>query len=565
MKAIILSVLLFLGGYSSIRIQAQWIPVGGMDYGDCNQITSIGSTLFTSVSGPGLVRRNTNDSLWTEIQKIIIIDDLQKVGDVLIEHYFPYLYYQDLIYRSFDLGETWDTIDLSSIQPYDLKTIGFNLFMSVPGDILCSNNYGNSWFSVKHNLPTITVGHLFGNEQCIFYQERETGRLFKSTNWGLTWLAVTLAGLDNYSIQDIILFGNEIWVSVLTGIFRFNASLQQWQPTLSGSFFSQFGEVNGKLAGCNDGFFIWDQASGQWLPQNSGLESLNVRHFSTLDTMIYCTTQNGVFRTSSNSFQWEFYSTGIHGCGIIELDLINNEVWTFSNFGLFKSTDNGLTFQKIIIPEIEWIKKLILTDSLYFILTDSAVYVSDDYGLSWNDCTPGLISYGHFEDISTGDPYLYLVHNEWYHQNIYRCTYSPFAWEPISADSIPLVNALAAHEHSFLTSYLSSTGHPFPVHISHDNGETLEQVNVIPYGYFYQVQFDHNRFFIFSDPPIFFSEDDGYTWDTISVTQAVDVLYSLAENDECLVCGGLSKGFLKRLKSPSSKKSTFAMLKISQS
>jgi hypothetical protein len=90
---------------------AQWIPVQGMDGADVGDIETIDSIVFIKFSGTAVHARNIYSGSWHQVLSTPVVS-LEKAGNSL----FGLSYWGNAIYRSSDLGQSWDEISQSCIR-----------------------------------------------------------------------------------------------------------------------------------------------------------------------------------------------------------------------------------------------------------------------------------------------------------------------------------------------------------------------------------------------------------------------------------------------------------------
>jgi hypothetical protein len=507
---------------------AQWIPVQGMDGADVTDIETIDSIAFIKFSGTGVHARNIYSGSWHQVLSTPVVS-LEKAGNYLFGLYV----WGSAIYRTSDLGQSWDEISLpTGIFAYHMVTIAPLLYISTYDDILRSDDYGDSWYSVKNNIPSLDYCKLFANGSTLIIVNDYPFKIYISGNYGMHWDTLSTAGLgtDAWYLKDIYKYQSEMWASLYPGIFKYDEVQENWEIVNDTLSFSNFGEYMGSLYGCGKGMYQLDANGNTWIPRNDRLDASDVFAMASMDTAFFCGTNRGPYRTS-DSLAWQPYYDGLHGGGISSISCNESEIWVCSWLGVYKSVDNGTSFLRKSYPGIKPFGKIIITDSLFFAINDD-FYISYDHGESWIKQTEGLPTGYSARDIALGNEYIFLLYNG----NFYRSNYSAVNWELLPIASSPIYSYLVAHDSTLL--FANSSYAQFPVTISHDNGNTTEPVTVLQSGGYPYIKYDHNKLFIGECDPIYFSFDDGYTWDDIPMTINEFNGTDCSENDEALVAIG---------------------------
>ncbi len=313
----------------------------------------------------------------------------------------------NLVYRSFDAGQTWDTIIIFAkmqssrlnnviILPNDTNTVlvgGLNF-----GNIVRSTDYGNTWQVVlakEHAIDLNGKAMLYKPDEpnIIYAGDFKWGVIYRSTDNGATWDSLTKIPTEICSIgiredsTNIILAGSiygQIFVSqdtghtwVLCDSLRVPDSLQQ-DVEITRIEFSQrdprvgyavvtylfaLNKNNGGLHRTTDGGYNWDIIG---FPDTS-IWALAVKSrgdkdeifiggytedFFTLDTnlvpgvgIVRISTDGGEnWLNFDDKIDWVIYDLGSNS-DLFAIQAIGDTIFSAGDYGTFRiSTNGGFTF-----------------------------------------------------------------------------------------------------------------------------------------------------------------------------------------------------------------------------
>ena len=296
--------------------------------------------------------------------------------------------------------------------------------------------------------------------------------------------------------------------------------------------FDHFTVLTNVLYGYGTGIWQLNSNWNAWIPRTDGLTCNRVTGLLNIDTMFYCVSEDGPFRAMGD-FIWQPFMTGLHGGGVYCISSLNNEVWAGWNDDLYHSFDYGTSFGKVDnCPGQGSGKKFIMTDSLFYLKDQHSFYISYDHGNSWIEEISGIPPNppGNFQDFSVGDHFLFAACQN----QLYRSAVYPVYWEPAPIPPFEHMYTIQANN-----STVVMAGSPnYPVFITHDNGNSFDSLSFINSINFPILRNWDGRFYVFSEMDIWFSADEGYTWDTIPLDVEDFRITDLASNDEAMFSTG---------------------------
>jgi photosystem II stability/assembly factor-like uncharacterized protein len=204
-------------------------------YGIYDLLITLNDILFftySSFDSFNLLRSYDNGRTWDYFQPPHLNGGLYETKDGNI-----FSYGQDGLYRSSDLGETWDELYTGLLYcvcaPNDTLII-----IAVPGtfngQIVYSTDNGSSWNSTHY---AVTVLEFYNYDSFVFaggsFGDEGGGGVHKSSDEGITWES---CGLDQTSVSSFVTNKqNELFIGTSEGIYFTDDDGSTWQIVLSDS------------------------------------------------------------------------------------------------------------------------------------------------------------------------------------------------------------------------------------------------------------------------------------------------------------------------------------------
>jgi photosystem II stability/assembly factor-like uncharacterized protein len=298
------------------------------------------------------------------------------------------------LWRSTDAGITWtrtlNVNDAFDVFPHPTEpgrvyaaTGGGATSGSAPGFYI-STNHGATWTASNTGMPTLsTIGRMQiglpasspSTIYALMYFESDQMRLYKSTNNGTAWSAVSGTFSSGQGWYDLLLGvnpndPNEVYIG--DAELRRSTNGGSTFSYVGGSYWNQATHVdlhymvfalsnpNIRYLGCDGGIYASTDAGATWVNRNTGLPTLQYYRISSHPTdeniLVGGAQDNGLFKTTNGgSGTWPLISTG-DGMESF-FDYANGDtVYTSTQVGsLYKSTTGGNygTFSSIT-PTGQW-------------------------------------------------------------------------------------------------------------------------------------------------------------------------------------------------------------------
>ncbi len=446
----LLTVLLLLSG---TRLNAQWVHTKGPDYGGVVAMAYQSPWLFAATY-TGLFRTSDNGQHWEQVKglpentvKGLVVADnkvfaacwyfglyvsndygntWEKTGtempvgskagtspSIPYHKLFStsgYLYcnfYQgngNKLYRSSDNGKSWHLF-LSNQYVEDLIQVGDTILINDVTTTIRSVNNGASFSGVTGLASGISTK--FGKINNTWVAAvRNTSNPFRySNNGGAAFSNGTVSGLPPFTINNVLTLGNKIFISTNTGIYQSTDGVS-WTlmpappPLVSGATdgYGNLFENNGDLWCGSYQFYLSQDTGVTFSIRNYGLTSsfyFRKYCYNPSDNYLYTTeTSKGtLLRSSDHGDTWNGIGSGLPTEGSNSRFILNNGAVYFAgtDSGLFKSTDNAVTWTKITTAPISNV--LIKGNTEFYAGTQDGVYKSTDSCLTWSPANSGFTNY----------------------------------------------------------------------------------------------------------------------------------------------------------------------------
>lgn len=262
------------------------------------------------------------------------------------------------------------------------------------------------WPDTGNSHHLVSLQDLVVNSSNEIFVATDFAGVFKTSNQGISWkiinsgLISTVTGSDtNYyvsaltSLNEIIFCGNTN-LSNNGGIYLLNQSEENWTPL---KIFNDYSVVidlerndSGELfAGCYYGLFLSKDNGNTWndIDYNLNWDSLAYVYTIAFDSKenIYIGTRNGIYVSHNNGDSWinlglsskTIYSIAINSRDEIFVCLVEENKIMYSN-------DNGANWKEILnLPEIKIRQIIINLNDIIFLSTWNGIYRSMDDGLTF--------------------------------------------------------------------------------------------------------------------------------------------------------------------------------------
>ena len=232
--------------------------------------------------------------------------------------------------------------------------------MSGPPDpeIWYSADSCKTWDLIQNTLPGSIQFHslctwgdtvIGGLGQGLFYDHKDIGYIYRSTNHGVSWEVIDngLSGTATSVLQHY----NGI---IIAG-------------TLSGYIFKS-----------SDGGMSWAEASnGITLPQ--GYTPNSITSSAASATTLFVSSSSTCYRSTNGGNQWHL---SLQYRGVNELLNYHDTIYASTTDGIFNSTDMGVTWESVGFKG-ESISSIYLTSGMMLVSKAAGIFLTTDNGINW--------------------------------------------------------------------------------------------------------------------------------------------------------------------------------------
>jgi photosystem II stability/assembly factor-like uncharacterized protein len=360
--------------------------------------------IFTASTAHGVSRSTDNGVSWQQINAGI---DVANALSLIIDS-SGNLYSGAFggIYFSTDNGDNWTKLNSGLIVNYSVYCFAINANSTVfAGTYLAgiyrSNGSGANWSQINNQLSQSAVNSIAVNPLGQIFAYATNYGIFNSTNNGSNWNK--LDALGNNFIQSLAINKNGDIFAGTNGIYRSTDNGQNFIQTnnlLSNSFITAL--VIDSL-----GYIYASTTNGSiWLSTNNGFDwntidnGFTTKYISCLnvksDGEIYAGTfdTGDIYYSPDRGKTWNKLNVGYSPTNLYSIEVKqNNLIFTATALGVYRSTNNGLSWSSINngITNPNNVRKLVQNSVGYFFASSTdGVYESTNNGTNWKQINSGL-------------------------------------------------------------------------------------------------------------------------------------------------------------------------------
>lgn len=296
---------------------AQWAPLGTGMLSD-RSMTSINGDLYVATYPNGVKKSVDGTGPWTPVNTGLPDNGgIWYVQSVGTDGAYLYAGTESGIYRSTSGTDTWS---------------------SVNGTLAASPSvYANKFFSIGGSIMAVFAGTI-----------AEGGGIWRSSNFGNTWLIGHSGMGSNATIYHLTLVDGTLWASTSTGLWKSTDNAQNWtlQANVNYAVYS-LAASNGRLVVASafgiryspDGGANWmDATGGPASPTNGELVAFDGKLYALFDSPAGC------LRSSDDGTSWTDYNTGfslVDQAAQEEFFVHGNTLYCTALFDIYSITGSG--------------------------------------------------------------------------------------------------------------------------------------------------------------------------------------------------------------------------------
>jgi photosystem II stability/assembly factor-like uncharacterized protein len=257
---------------------AQWVKTRTAQDGPLDKIASIavnGSKVFLATANHGVLRSTDNGMTWDSVNTGIpgfrFCYAVTHTGTALFAGFL------NTIYRSTNDGDSWVEVPnglTGNWTVYSLTHHGNDVYAGVLGDgVFRSTDNGDTWILKTNGMNSPWVWHVAASDSMLIATTAANG-IFRSTNKGTSWDSIN-TGLPSLSPRGTAIQGKVLFAIVQDrGVFRST------------------------------------DRGAHWIPANSGLNGPQSLSIASLDTTVFVSEFNRIWRWSDQNSNWIDVSGG---------------------------------------------------------------------------------------------------------------------------------------------------------------------------------------------------------------------------------------------------------------
>jgi photosystem II stability/assembly factor-like uncharacterized protein len=467
-----------------------WSPTSGLSgkivrsFAIKNNSIYAGSAFFPGSSG--VSRSTDNGNTWQQVASPI-----QNAGESIVSDNAIIVAEDNFIWRSTDDGASWDVVEqfaLTGIRSF--ARAGTKLFGASNTGIETSTDNGGSW-----TFSAFSDGaYSFSSNGTVIYLG-SASKVFKSTDFGATWIDVS-TGLGKGGVQALLFDGTNLFAGTPTdsaGIYRSMNGGKNWDPAAAG------------------------------LPIGKTIRSL-----MSLGAYVFAGTEgDGIYRSSDHGDTWvktDVTNTLLAQEFVLTFCTKDNALFAGTTNGIYKSTDGGATFQRILngfptnIGVFAWSltasgSNVVAAVTVLFSPSEAldAIFYSPDDGSTWHQATLPITPTAVTAVASDGSSLAYagVFGQSSSVKGLYKSTDAGVTWSQRPALNVD-IERLAANGSNVLAGGL------FAAYYSTDFGENWNFSSPpgnCPFGCgIFTYTFRDNSIFAGDEAGMFLSMDSGASW-----------------------------------------------------
>jgi photosystem II stability/assembly factor-like uncharacterized protein len=474
------------------------------------------------------------------------------VGHIAVNDYgVIFLSADDKLYVSDNNGASW----INSNEPksfnfiYGIAVNGKDIFISANNGIYKSSDYGKYWTNISGNLPSGVCYSIFYNGNKI-YAGKYRG-IYSTSDNGNTWELCT-SDFKEQAVGFAADSSGSIYASTGDALLMSADGGKLWSKIKEFTFPAG---VPGSLVFMKDGtaFAAGYNSVLKFTGNFTSIEELSDGMINTVIYDIGVTSKNKViaigdfdlFATSDNGDTWKPLDAksvfGVYPNHRLGIDKKDN-IYIGYGSGYGKSTDGGVTWEKHLTGSGSGFKSFAFgNNGILFALGNAGVYRSVNDGFTWQQVESFPIDINDSKIIT--DRYGYIYYRV--QGGIYRSTDDGNTWNRISSDEqTGITDFLITRKGYFVTG--TTTG----MYLSFNSGNSWQKVNVGKYNqsYVYTLFEAPNGSLITTTTyGLFISVNDGLAWNFTddAETRGFVATYFMTDKNGYLYAGSGGKGVFR--------------------
>lgn len=420
-----------------------------------------------------------------------------------------------------------------------------------------SSDNGLHWEPANGGLENSLV-YSFTNDANYLYAGTEAG-VYRSSDNGATWTAAN-SGITQQSVYEMTTGGGYVFAGTIgSGVFKSSDQGATWSSanggTLTFSFIMAMCYVNNKLIVEGDNYlYVSTDFGNSWDVDQGNTAFYPIQNIFAHGDTLFASAYGGTFYSYDAGDNWSTFNdlSSVFGNNVLGFAMSNDTVFAGLPDGMFYSTDFGQNWTSIPQSGLRFGNRFnnhfIKSGPNYLIGMDElGVYLSQNTGSTWGQAVKGFIP------ASTIDNSMITIGNDIWtgtHTNgVFKTTDNGFIWTKVgtSNDQDSLSNGIVFAMLNPDPDIILAGTCSFGLYRSADNGATWTHITSgLPWEFSgYECDFSLEKagpnVIIGTDNGLFYSTDDGLTWQASNIAMNNYDVEALAVNGTIAVAG-LSNG-----------------------
>jgi photosystem II stability/assembly factor-like uncharacterized protein len=269
-----------------------------------------------------------------------------------------------------------------------IETLGSDFYAGTNGSgIFKSTDSGLTWIAVNTGLTGLFITSLVQNNSVLFALCAETG-VYSSSNAGLSWQRFVRFGSQYYLPTSMSIYGSGILIADRRLYYSYDLG-NNWFGVITGPFPTEKRQSTAFVSNMflvgryGEGIYRSINQGQDWSLSNDGLGNLYVNTLITIGNVVYTATEGGIYRSSNLGLNWTSLNSGLANVNVKCLSINGTNFFAGTNRGVYKSTNSGQDWVQTSFAD-KLIKSVMAKDNIVMAgSSGGGLFRSSDYGQNW--------------------------------------------------------------------------------------------------------------------------------------------------------------------------------------
>ena len=294
--------------------------------------------------------------------------------------------FASMVYSTND-GSSWITNGNTSYGLYSIDaSVNGNIFGGSTEMLYRTTNNGLNWDSVNYmNIYRLTEVKSF-NSGFTFVGTSYDG-VWRSSDFGNNWIGFWYPDSSNRFVSSLEKNSNDIWCSFSYGTsYRTTNNGNDWEEKSTGLSSSTIYEIfrtssGNILTGTNAGIHLSTDGGINW--ERVSVDYKTVRTFTESSNGVILAYGYRIYKSTNQGVSWQFIHNNHPNTIYCAIKCSNNDLFYTADNGIFKSTDNGSTWQLSFYQQSYFYDIASNANGDVFANSNTKIFRSTNNGLNW--------------------------------------------------------------------------------------------------------------------------------------------------------------------------------------